>query len=251
MKIERFDVIAKHYEAAISQYPNCRHDHEWLFEQVRHPVAKVLEVSGGTGYLTGKIIKNCAPQQLVIHDVSKKMLKINENKFSEHPGVSYYIDSNMQLNQLEDQYFDLALNLGGFHHIEEQVLFFKSMHRVLKKGASVIFGDFVDDSPVQRYFDERVHQFTETGHQGLFASYSRLVNLARFSGFNKAIVKKKKVPFSFNNKMEIGQFFNQVHGLDQRIEETYKDIEDYFEIIEMDNQLMVIMDYIYGCYTKT
>lgn len=252
MEATRFDVIGRSYEAALAKYPNCRTDHVWL---MRHAALEkcesLLEVSGGTGFLTEKIAaKLPAKAKMFVQDVAPAVLEINANKNNKFQNINYMIEHDMNFPKLKGMKFDSIINLGGFHHIEDQVTFAKTAFQLLRPGGVMCLGDFEDNSSMQRYFDDRIHYITATGHQGLFASASRFVNLGRFAGFEKVKVERIRVPFSFRSKQEIGDFFKLVHDLDQDPAETYQDIEKYFEIIEWHEVLMVMIDYVYVCYTK-
>lgn len=251
MNITRFDHIALGYEEAMSKYPDCRMDHTWLLEKATQKKAKnVLEVSGGTGFLTEKIVALMPEVNLVVQDVSEAVLKINANKNKKLNSIEYYLEDDMHFPKLQDNTFDCIINLGGFHHIEDQITFFKNVYRILDFEGSFYVGDFIDNSPIQKYFDEKINFITSTGHQGLFASESRLINLARFSGFKKFSIEVKKIPFCFNTKKDIGNFFQKVHDLQQDPEQTLKDIESLFDVVQLNNGYAVIIDYIYAWYSK-
>lgn len=247
----RFDVIASSYELALAKYPKCRTDHFWLLQHANlTPSSYVLEVSGGTGFLTEKIAQIVTEGAMIVQDVAKPALEINESKCHLLRPITYMIEEDMTFPKLRDDTFDAIINLGGFHHIEDQVTFCKALYKKLKPGGVACIGDFEDNSSMQRYFDERIHYITDTGHEGLFASESRFVNLARFAGFDNFKVERLKVPFCFRNEKEIGEFFQLVHDLKQDPEETYQDIKKYFEIIVHPEGMMVMIDYVYACYQK-
>lgn len=252
MITNRFDVIASSYEKALAKYPNCRFDHNWLLKNSNlSEHSSVLEISGGTGFLTKHIMEKVPHGKIIVQDVSNNVLEINAEK-NDPKGdlVKYIVEADMQFPSFSGEEFDAVITLGGFHHIEDQVTFAKSLNRMLKKNGIACIGDFIDDSSMQRYFDEKVHYVTETGHMGLFASVSRLINLARFANFTKVKVEKVPVPFSFKSPEEIGEFFQLVHDLDQDPKDTYKDIQKYFTIMESSEGLSVIIDYVYAAFQK-
>lgn len=249
--MSRFDVIGNSYEKALAKYPKSRLDHLWLLRNSNiNTKSRVLEISGGTGFLTEKIAKVVTAGKITVQDVSPAVLNINAEKLRNQKNIEYLIEQNMHFPSLPDNEFDSVIGLGGFHHIEDQVTFFSTMLKKLKVGGTICMGDFEDNSSMQRYFDERVHYMTATGHQGLFASESRFINLARFAGFDKVKVERIKTPFCFANDEEIGDFFQLVHDLDQDPMETYQDIKKYFCIIEGHDCKMVILDYVYACFQK-
>ena len=251
MDKSRFDVIGNSYELALSKYPNCRLDHTWLLENSKlHTDSRVLEISGGTGFLTKKIGQIVKKGQITVQDISEEVLRINGGKCTDVSNIEYLIEKDMNFPSVNDSEFDTIIGLGGFHHIEDQVSFFRAMYKKLKEDGILVLGDFEDNSSMQRYFDEKVHYITSTGHQGLFASESRLINLGRFAGFSRVKVERKKVPFCFRNKSEIGEFFQLVHNLDQNPWESYEDINHYFDIIETHEGMHVLIDYVYGSFQR-
>ncbi|MBS3905255.1 MAG: methyltransferase domain-containing protein [Simkania sp.] len=251
MNNNRFDVIGNYYESALSKYPDCRLDHTWLLNNSKlQPSSRVLEISGGTGFLTKKIADIVTDGDITVQDVSEEVLKINAEKCKHHPYIHYILESNMQFPSVENDQFDAIIGLGGFHHIEDQVTFFKAMHQKLTADGILCLGDFEDNSSMQRYFDEKVHYMTSTGHQGLFASESRFINLARFGGFTRVSIERKKVAFCFKNQASVGEFFQLVHNLNQNPWETFEDIRNYFELVETHNELIVLIDYVYGSFQK-
>ena len=108
------------------------------------------------------------------------MIKRKCKKFN---NVKFYLESDMTLSKLDNNYFDKAVCLGGFHHIENQIQIIKTLYSKMKKDGVLCIGDFADNSPVQQYFDEKIDKITSTGHIGFFLTVSRMVNLGRMAGF--------------------------------------------------------------------
>jgi ubiquinone/menaquinone biosynthesis C-methylase UbiE len=252
MSMSRFDIIAQSYESAIKKYPQCRNDHHWLLANANlHKAKKILEISGGTGFLTHKISELAPHAEITVQDISEEVLKINAAKKTSAANIKFTVEHDMSFPSLQNHKFDSIIGLGGFHHIEDQIPFTKSLFNLLNVGGVACIGDFTDDSSMQRYFDDKVHYITSTGHKGLFASESRFVNLGRFADFKKMNTERTLIPFTFKTKEEIGDFFNMVHGLDQHPSETFDDINNFFDIIKFENGMSVLIDYVYVCYEKT
>jgi ubiquinone/menaquinone biosynthesis C-methylase UbiE len=246
----RFDVIGKNYERAISLFPKARTDEDWLIRELElKKTDKVLEITAGTGFLTEKILPKIYAGELVAQDISPEMLTFNKQKCKKFNNVRFYLENDMTLPKLDDDYFDKAVCLGGFHHIENQICIVKTLYSKLKKNGVLCIGDFADNSPVQQYFDEKIDKITSTGHIGFFLSVSRMVNLGRVAGFSKCEAVFKKVPFNFTNKEEVGIFYQLVHGLKQDPKETLADVTKYMGI-EHNKLFSVPMDYIYAKYIK-
>ncbi len=247
----RFDIIANTYEAALQKYPEARTDANWLIKNLEiKENDKILEFTAGTGFLTQKMALLNPKGFLVTQDISPIMLSFNRKKCKKYPNVNFYCEKNSSFPKIKNNYFNKAVCLGGFHHLEDPTTVLKTIHSKIKKKGICCIGDFADNSSVQKYFDERIHKLTSTGHKGLFLTISRMINLGRFTGFNAAEAINIKVPFIFNSEKEIGEFYNLVHGLNENATDTLKDIKNYMGIKKVGDRLIVPMDYVYAKYIK-
>ncbi len=154
------------------------------------------------------------------------------------------------IDRVPDASCDKAVSLGGWHHMVDQIGITESALRKLKKNGCFCVGDFSDNSSIQRYFDEVVDRITVTGHQALFASRSRLVNIGRFAHASRTDVEECEVAFKFDSEADIGEFFQKVFALDQSPTETFADIKQYFVIKEIEGRLAVMIPYVYAKFTK-
>ena len=251
MKDSRFDVIASSYEEAINKCPHARTDERWIIERLElRPEDKVFEFAAGTGYLTLKIAPKV--KEIVAQDVSLPTLEISKKKAEQMniKNITYYHETDPNWPKAEDESFDKAVCLGGFHHIYDQVEAVQNAYRILKKGGILVIGDFADCSPVQRYFDEVIHEHTDTGHKGLFLTKSRMINIGRICGFSDTYVERIDVPFIFFSEEEIGYFYQKVHALNQTQEEVLNDIKRYMGIKKEGDRYIVPMAYVYARYVK-
>ncbi len=243
----RFNIIAQSYEYAIATYPNAREDGDWLMSTLDVQSNDViLEISAGTGFLTQKIADLNFEGVLYAQDIAPRTLHLNREKNSRHEQVRYITDTGVVNNGSCDK----AVSLGGWHHMEDQIGITKNAMTKLKPGGYFCVGDFADNSSIQRYFDEVVDKITSTGHQALFPSYSRLLNLGRFAGASDTEVVEVDVPFKFESPEEIGEFFQKVFALDQDPAVTYEDVARYFDIKREADKLAVMVPYVYAKYTK-
>ncbi len=243
----RFNIIAQSYEYAIATYPDARKDGDWLISSMEiKEDDTILEISAGTGFLTEKIIKNIKSGFLYAQDIAPRTLELNQKKCGVHSNLKYITD----IDAVKDNSCDKSVTLGGWHHMEDQISITRSAMSKLKKGGTFCVGDFSDNSSIQRYFDEVVDDITSTGHQALFPSKSRMINLGRFAEASNTEVEEFDVPFDFKNEDEVGEFFQKVFALDQPHEETYKDIEKYFDLQHSEGMISVMVPYIYARYTK-
>ncbi|PCK02977.1 MAG: hypothetical protein COA42_21530 [Alteromonadaceae bacterium] len=243
----RFNIIAESYEYAIANYPDARKDGDWLIDQLDiQDKDVILEISAGTGFLTEMIAQKNKGGKLYAQDIAPNTLELNKKKVGHNSHVQYLLD----IAEIPDNSCDKSVTLGGWHHMEDQIAVTKGALSKIKPGAIFCMGDFVDASSTQLYFDEVVDDITSTGHQALFASRSRLINIGRFAGASKTEVEEFDVHFNFKSCYEIGEFFQKVFCLDQTPEETYKDVAKYFEIKILEGMLTVMVPYIYAKFTK-
>lgn len=243
----RFNIIAKSYEHAIASYPDARKDGDWLMDTLDVDNDEIiLEISAGTGFLTQKIAPLNRRGVLYAQDIAPRTLDINKQKSGHFDHVRYITDVDL----VADASCDKAVSLGGWHHMEDQIAITKSALRKLKSDGYFCVGDFADDSSIQRYFDEVVDKITSTGHQALFPSHSRMVNLGRFAQASATEVAEFDVPFWFDSELNIGEFFQSVFALDQRPQETFEDIKTFFEIQSSGGRLAVMVPYIYAKFVK-
>ncbi len=252
-KQTRFDVIASSYEKALSLYPNARTDAEEVLKLLDvKDDETVLETTAGTGYLTMQLSRLLRTGTVISHDISPVMMNFAKKKIkdAEITNVEFYLERSGLFPEIKDESVDKAVCFGGFHHVEEPIKMFRTVQRILKPGGIFVVGDFADDSPVQKYFDEEINILTDTGHQGLFLSKSQMVNFARFAKLEVVSVERKVAPFLFSSKKDVGIFFQLVHALKQTSEEAQRDIEKYMGIKKNKEGFFVPMDYIYAKYRK-
>jgi ubiquinone/menaquinone biosynthesis C-methylase UbiE len=243
----RFNIIAQSYEWALATYPDARRDGDWLLQQLRiHSDDIILEVAAGTGFLTGQIARHNPEGILYVQDIAPRTLEINRSKWGDFEHIQYKDD----LATIPDNSCDKAVSLGGWHHMEDQIAVTQGVLGKLKDGGIFCVGDFADHSSIQRYFDEVVDGITTTGHQALFPSVSRLVNLGRFAKARGTTTAAYDVPFTFDTKEGVGLFFQKVFALDQRPQDTLADIERIFEIREVPEGWSVMVPYVYAVFQK-
>lgn len=243
----RFNIIAKSYEYAIATYPDARKDGDWLMDTLDVQDRDcILEISAGTGFLTREIAPLNRKGILYAQDIAPRTLELSRLKNGHHAHVKFITD----IETVEDNSCDKAVSLGGWHHMEDQISITRAALRKVKAGGFFCVGDFVDDSSIQRYFDEVVDKITSTGHQALFPSRSRMINLGRFAQASRTEVVELDVPFRFDSAEGVGEFFQNVFALTQSPAETFRDVERYFEIQDHGGQLAVMVPYIYAKFSK-
>ncbi len=243
----RFNVIAQSYEWALAKYPDARRDGDWLLDRLEVVESDVVaEIAAGTGFLTGQIARCNRFGTLYVQDIAARTLEINRSKWGSFTHVRYTV----AMQDIPDGVCDKAVSLGGWHHMEDQIAVTRTTLAKLKPGGFFCVGDFADGSSIQRYFDEVVDRITSTGHQALFPSPSRMVNLGRFAGASKTETAAFDVPFTFESQRAIGSFFQKVFALDQAPEDTFLDIARFFSIRRDGSQWSVLVPYVYATFLK-
>lgn len=104
--------------------------------------AKLLDVGTGPGILALEIASKFPSSQITGIDISEKMVEIaNNNRINGTVPAGRKIDNVefklMDAKRLEfsDEYFDLILSTGSFHHWKDPMKVIGEIHRCLKKGS--------------------------------------------------------------------------------------------------------------------
>lgn len=113
-----YDKQAKQYDERWKAY--LEHTHNRLLEIFEsRPGEKILDVSAGTGTLAKHIIEKSEYEEIVLNDISSKMLSIAKEKVGSSPNIKFY---NLFVKELDfpPQYFDRAISLNAFHYYTDQ-----------------------------------------------------------------------------------------------------------------------------------
>ncbi|HET8865133.1 MAG TPA: class I SAM-dependent methyltransferase [Gracilimonas sp.] len=95
---------------------------------------RILDVSAGTGLFAKHLNESGAMfSEIVLNDVSGKMLNIARKRFEDQAAISFTEDSSERLS-FQDNSFDSVISLNAFHNYKDQEGTLSEIHRVLKPG---------------------------------------------------------------------------------------------------------------------
>ncbi len=139
--INAYNRRAKDYESRWKKY--LAHTHQALLQHIRTDAGDVvLDVSGGTGLLTQRMIDQNYPfKHLVINDPSDQMLAVARKRLSGHPKISF---DNYRVEQLPYQknYFDRIICLNSFHYYVDQRSVLNRFYKILSPGGKLFLLDW-------------------------------------------------------------------------------------------------------------
>lgn len=126
-----YDEQASSYEKRWSAY--LAHTHEAFLRNINIDKRDaILDLSGGTGLLAQKLIKqNYSFEKLVINDPSANMLGIARNRLQGHPRV-HFTNQKAEEIELENTTFSAIFCLNSFHFYRKQLKVLDHCYRMLK-----------------------------------------------------------------------------------------------------------------------
>lgn len=132
----------------------------------------VVDLGCGSGFIT-KTIKDFDISIIAI-DQSEKMLQVMRNKFQAFENISYKSGSGTSI-PLDDKSVDTVLANMYLHHIEEPIVAFNEIYRILKPGGKFVFADL----------DKHNHDFLRAEQNDVWLGFERnqLKNWLEKSGF--------------------------------------------------------------------
>ena len=106
---------------------------------------RVLDIAGGTGYLTRKFSSIVGPTgQVVLADINDSMLKVGRDKLR-NLGVANnvsYVQANAEALPFPDNHFDVITIGFGLRNVTDKDKALASMFRVLKPGGRLLVLEF-------------------------------------------------------------------------------------------------------------
>jgi len=138
-----YTAFARTYDLATRIFPFWR---QWLKTTIPHIHGpKVLEVSFGTGYLLTQIADQFETYGI---DYNEKFVAMLQKKLVQKEQKANIQQGDVQNLPYEDEYFDSIVNTMAFSAYPDGIKAMSEMHRVLKKGGSLILVDI--DYPLNR-----------------------------------------------------------------------------------------------------
>ena len=118
---------------------------------------KVLDIAGGTGDLAIKFRKKVGDSgKVILSDINGSMLEEGRKNLINHGVIDVdFIQSNAESLPFEDNTFDCVSIAFGLRNVTHKNIALKQMHRVLKKGGSLLVLEFskVENEMLEKIYD--------------------------------------------------------------------------------------------------
>jgi SAM-dependent methyltransferase len=201
-----FDSRGKLYHDAMRTFPNVRAQ-EFLrvIEQAKiKPHMRVVDLPSGGAYIASYL----EDVQLISLESSTVFAKLAAQQ-----GQDVILHEQNRL-PIKDDSVDRVLSIAGLHHVADKVPIFSEMRRIATPSGRLAIADVGDDSFVQRFLDEFVGSYNETGHSGWYFSNSTRMELEE-SGLD--IIEDKQLDYMWcaSNLKELSRFCRLLFGMTQ------------------------------------
>jgi len=141
--VEHYDISAGRYERRWRGYLD--HTHQMLLGVLLNDLQEndsILDVSCGTGLLASQLIeKRASFQELVLNDISPRMLGIARNRLPNDPRISFTAWPAEDL-QFEGNRFTKIICLNAFHNYEKPSLVLKKFKQLLTPNGKLYLLDW-------------------------------------------------------------------------------------------------------------
>jgi len=118
---------------------------------------KVLDIAGGTGDLAIKFRKKVGDSgKVILSDINSSMLEEGRKNLINHGVIDVdFIQANAESLPFEDNTFDCVSIAFGLRNVTHKNIALKQMHRVLKKGGSLLVLEFskVENEMLEKIYD--------------------------------------------------------------------------------------------------
>jgi demethylmenaquinone methyltransferase/2-methoxy-6-polyprenyl-1,4-benzoquinol methylase len=118
---------------------------------------KVLDIAGGTGDLAIKFRKKVGDSgKVILSDINGSMLEEGRKNLINHGVIDVdFIQANAESLPFEDNTFDCVSIAFGLRNVTHKNIALKQMHRVLKKGGSLMVLEFskVENEMLEKIYD--------------------------------------------------------------------------------------------------
>ena len=118
----------------------------------------VLDIAGGTGELAIKFRKKVGPEgKVILSDINGSMLLEGRKNLLNHGVIDVdFVQANAESLPFEDNTFDCVSIAFGLRNVTHKDAALKQMHRVLKKGGTLLILEF---SKVENKTLEKIYQY--------------------------------------------------------------------------------------------
>ncbi|MDC0983661.1 bifunctional demethylmenaquinone methyltransferase/2-methoxy-6-polyprenyl-1,4-benzoquinol methylase UbiE [Candidatus Thioglobus sp.] len=117
----------------------------------------VLDIAGGTGDLAIKFRKKVGPEgKVILSDINGSMLLEGRKNLLNHGVIDVeFVQANVESLPFEDNTFDCVSIAFGLRNVTHKDAALKQMHRVLKKGGTLLILEFskVENKALEKIYD--------------------------------------------------------------------------------------------------
>lgn len=203
-----FSQRADAYQKAMELFPAARdREFQLAVEAARiRPGDVVCDAPSGGGYLRAYLPDG----------VLRYLAVETAPDFTGHcklAGNDRIVHSSLARLDLDDNSVDVCINLAGSHHLEDKTAFFSEASRVLKTGGRLVLADVQAGSATDTFLNQFVHNNNSMGHEGLFLDAHTAGELLS-CGFNIESDREMTLPWSFENREDMGVFCKLLFGMD-------------------------------------
>jgi ubiquinone/menaquinone biosynthesis C-methylase UbiE len=115
------------------------------------PASLLLDVGGGTGGIIPYLLQAVGPAGRIWSvDFAEKMVEIGKKNFASDPRVSFKLASVESL-PFDREFFDHVVCFGAFPHFEDKEQALNEMHRVLRKGGTLIIAHALSSEEIKAH----------------------------------------------------------------------------------------------------
>lgn len=247
MQSETMNLPAASDPAAMRDFPDARNtERDALLDDVRlFPGMTTLDIQSAGGYLSDEIHRRLAGEVTCICIEPSATLRSRLN-----PAFRAFGDPVEHFASVADETVDAVLGLAGLHHSESHADTINESWRVLKKGGQVAICDVEVDSHVAHWLNEFVHENSSAGHQGRFVHEGDMSRLFREAGFTGVRESRRRVPWVFESRKQVVQFFRGLFDLRCTPEEIDAALDHHFTFEESNGRFLVDWSLLYACGHK-
>jgi len=205
---EIFQRRGEDYHQAMRRCPEARREEfRAILSRARPQRDEVmLDIPSGGGYMA----------YYMEGELPKLVFMETTEAFFRHCPAGYRMQRQLgELDALpmDDATIDVAVSLAGSHHLADFEVVWREIYRVLKPGGRFIWADVRANSNIGTFLNSFVNQHNSTGHTGRFVDDERMSELTA-AGFVVDVAEDVAYPWRFDCREEMGNFVQQLFGLD-------------------------------------